>query len=221
MTTLTSTSKLPRIGILGAGHVGPAIGRVAIEAGYPVSIAGSGDPARIALITQILVPGAKADWPAQVAADADIVILAIPLHRFKDFDPSLVEGKVVVDLMNYWAPIDGTQTLFENPRYGSSEIVQQRLSSAKVVKSFNHAGYHEIEADRRPAGSPDRLALGVAGDDPAAVEMVAALVENIGYDAVLLDGLDHGRILEPGGPVFGASLTRQQFEGVLSEKSAA
>ncbi|RJU02316.1 NADP oxidoreductase [Arthrobacter frigidicola] len=221
MTSPTSTTTLPRIGILGAGHVGPAIGRVAIEAGYPVSIAGSGDPAKIALITQILVPGAKADWPAQVAAEADIVILAIPLHKFNTFDPSLVAGKVVVDLMNYWAPIDGTQQLFEDPRYGSSEIVQRHLSGSRVVKSFNHAGYHEIEAERRPAGSPDRLALGVAGDDRKAVELVAALVENIGYDAVLLDSLHEGRILEPGGPVFGASLTKEQFAQVLTEKTAA
>ncbi|WP_159802130.1 NADPH-dependent F420 reductase [Arthrobacter zhaoguopingii] len=221
MSNTNSASHLPRIGVLGAGHVGSAMGRVASEAGYPVTIAGSGDPAKIALITKILIPGAQADWPAKVAADADIVILAIPLHKFRSFDPSLVAGKVVVDLMNYWAPIDGTQQLFEDPRHGSSEIVQQHLSGARVVKSFNHAGYHELEADRRPAGAADRLALGVAGDDRKAVEMVAALVENIGYDAVLLDGLHEGRILEPGGPVFGASLNKEQFAQVLTEKTAA
>ena len=96
--------RLPRIAVLGAGHVGPVIARVAVAAGYQVSIAASGDPEDIALITQVLVPGAEPRWAADAIADADIVVLAIPLHRFAAFDPALVAGKLVVDAMNYWPP---------------------------------------------------------------------------------------------------------------------
>src|SRR4051794_26763550 len=100
---------LPRIAVLGAGHSGPVIARAAVEAGYDVSIAASADPKAISLISQVLAPGASAGWAADAVAAADVVILAIPIHRFGAFDPALVAGKLVVDVMNYWPPVDGTQ----------------------------------------------------------------------------------------------------------------
>jgi predicted dinucleotide-binding enzyme len=203
------------IAVLGAGHVGPVIARLAIAAGHPVSIAASGDPANIALITQVLVPGAEPRWAADAVERSDIVVLAIPLHRFATFDASLVAGKIVVDAMNYWAPVDGVQDLFEDPRFGSSEIVAQKLSGSTVVKTLNQLGYHDLEDERRPFGSPDRRALGVAGDDTGAVDAVSELIERIGYDAVPLASLRAGRVLEPGGPVFGASLRRAEFEAAV------
>ena len=86
---LPSATALPRIAVLGAGHSGPVIARVAVEAGHTVSIAASGDPAAIALITQVLVPGAEPRWAADAVADADVVVLAIPIHRFAAFDPGV------------------------------------------------------------------------------------------------------------------------------------
>jgi predicted dinucleotide-binding enzyme len=209
----------PRIAVLGAGHTGPVIARVAMDAGYPVSIAASGDPERIELIAQVLAPGAEPRWAADAVRDADIVVLAIPLHKFATLDPSLVAGKLVVDTMNYWPPVDGVQEMFEDGAHGSSEIVAQRLTRSTVVKTLNHIGYHELDAERRPVGSPERRALGVASDDPGALEVVAELIERIGYDAVRLPSLSAGRILEPGGPVFGATLRRADFE--LSVHAAA
>jgi predicted dinucleotide-binding enzyme len=207
-----TTISLPRIAVLGAGHVGPVIARVALEAGYPVSIAASADPEQIELIVQVLAPGAESRWAARAVENADLVVLAIPLHKFTTLDPSLLEGKVVVDVMNYWPPVDGRPPLFEDQSLGSSEIVQRRLKGATVVKTLNHIGYHELEDERRPSGSPDRRALVVASDNPQAVDVVAELVERIGYDAVRFDRLSAGRLLDPGGPVFGVPLHRTQFE---------
>jgi predicted dinucleotide-binding enzyme len=215
-----STRPLPRIAVLGAGHSGPVIARVALDAGYPVSIAASGDPARIALIAQVLVPGAEPRWAADAVADADVVVLAIPVHRFATFDPALVAGKLVVDVMNYWPPVDGVQAMFEDDRWGSSELVRQRLAGSTIVKTLNHIGYHEIDEDRRPEGSPERRALGVAGDDPATVDVVADLIERIGYDPVRLDSLRAGRLLEPGGPLFGAAFRRAEFERAVRAEAA-
>jgi len=102
----------------------------------------------------------------------------------------------------------------------SSEFVQNRLDRSTVVKTLNHIGYHELDDERRPIGSPERRALGVAGDDEAAVEVVAEIIERIGYDAVRLSPLSAGRVLQPGGPVFGASLRRAEFELALHAEAA-
>lgn len=201
-----------RLAVLGAGHSGPVMARVAVEAGFDVSIAASGDPERIALITEVLIPGAKPRWAADAVEGSDIVVLAIPLHRFAAFDPGLVVGKLVIDAMNYWPEVNGVLDTFEDPTSTSSEIVQRRLARSTIVKTLNHIGYHELADDRRPAGSPERRALGVAGDDRGAVKVVVDVIERIGYDAVALDSLRAGRLLEPGGPVFGVALHKAEFE---------
>ena len=206
-----------RLAVLGAGHVGPVIARLAVKAGYRVAIATSGDPEDIALITELVIPGAEPRWASDAAADADIVVLAIPLHRFAGFDPALVDGKIVVDAMNYWPASDGVLTAFEENTTSSSEIVAGRLAGSAVVKALNHIGYHELEDRARPAGAPDRKVAGVAGDDPAAVATIAGLVDRIGYDPVRLESLRAGRVLQPGGPVFGVVLTQPEFERAVRQ----
>jgi hypothetical protein len=205
-----SVTQVPRLAVLGAGHVGPVIARLAIKAGYPVAIATSGDPEDIALITELVIPGARPQWASDAVADADTVVLAIPLHRFLKLDPSLLDGKLVVDAMNYWPASDGVLRAFEHG--GSSEVVAERLGGSTVVKALNHIGYHELEDRARPAGAPDRRAAGVAGDDPAAVAAIAELTDRLGYDPVRLESLRAGRVLQPGGPVFGAVLGLPEFE---------
>src|SRR5262245_2518096 len=217
----TKTSgDLPRIAVLGAGHVGPVIARLAAEAGYSVSVAASGDPEEIALTIQVLAPGAEPRWVADAVANADVVVLAIPLHEFERMDPELLTGKVVVDMMNYWPAVNGFLGTFEGKDLGSSEIVARRLPGSTVVKTLNHLGYHQLEEESRPAGDPERRALGVAGDDATAVEVVEDFIERIGFDAVRVGNLSAGRLLEPDGPVFGRPLSRDEFERALGAMAA-
>jgi len=204
-----------RIAVLGAGHVGPVIARMSLDAGFEVAIASSGSPENLELITQVVMPGVEARWAKDAVAAADMVVLAIPLHRFPALDPGLLAGKLVVDAMNYWAPADGTVALFQDQDLSSSEIVQRRLEQATVVKSLNQIAYQDLEDGRRPSGSPDRHAIGVAGDDPDAARLVGEVIDRLGYDPVMLGGLSAGRILQPGGPVFGAVLTRSEFERAI------
>jgi predicted dinucleotide-binding enzyme len=211
----------PRVAILGVGHVGSALARVMLDAGYDVHVAASGDPAKIALIASVLMPAAKPQWAKDAIADADIVVLAIPLHRFSSLDHTLLDGKIVIDTMNYWAPTDGVQALFEDTSLSSSEVVQNTLPAATVVKTFNHIGYHEMEEERRAAGSPERRALGVASDDQEAAALVGSLIDAIGYDVVAVDSLRDGLAFEPGGPVFGARLTLDEFERAVAVEAAA
>jgi predicted dinucleotide-binding enzyme len=203
----------PRIAVLGAGHVGPAIARLALDAGHRVAIATSGSPGDLALVAQLLIPGAEPRWAADAIATADIVVLAMPLHRFLRMDPNALSEKLVIDAMNYWPPTDGRlPPPFDDEGIGTSEIVAERLQNATVVKTLNHVGYHELESYARRSGSVDRRALGVAGDDPDAVSTVSEFVDRIGYDAVPVGPLSGGRVLQPGGPVFGAVLRRQDFQ---------
>ncbi len=204
-----------RVAVLGAGHVGPVIARLAIKAGHQVSIATSGDPQDVALITELIIPGAQPQWASDAVAGADTVVLAIPLHRFLEIDPVLLSGRLVVDAMNYWPASDGVLMAFQNG--GSSEVVARRLAGSTVVKALNHIGYDELEDRARPSGAPDRQAAGVAGDDAAAVATISGLVDRIGYDPVRLGSLRAGRALQPGGPVFGSVLPRAAFERAVSE----
>jgi 8-hydroxy-5-deazaflavin:NADPH oxidoreductase len=203
----------PTIAVLGAGHVGPAIARLALDAGHSVAIATSGNPGHLALVTQLLIPGAEPFWAADAIARADIVVLAMPLHRFLRMDPNGLSGKLVIDAMNYWPPTDGRlPPPFGDESIGTSEVVAEQIHDAAVVKTLNHVGYHELETYARSSGSVDRRALGVAGDDPGAVDTVSAFVDRIGYDAVPVGTLGAGRVLQPGGPVFGTVLRREDFE---------
>jgi 8-hydroxy-5-deazaflavin:NADPH oxidoreductase len=204
-----------RIAVLGAGHVGPVIARIALDAGFEVAIATSGDPEMLELIAQVVMPGVEARWAADAVAAAHLVVLSIPLHRFPALDPALLAGKLVVDAMNYWAPADGVVPMFKDEQLSSSEIVQRRLSQSTVIKSLNQIAYQDLEDGRRPPGAPDRHAIGVAADDPDAANVVGAVIDRFGYDPVLLGSLRAGAVLQPGGPAFGAVLTRSEFERAI------
>ncbi len=147
-----------------------------------MAIATSGNPADIALIAELVIPGAQPRWASDAVADADIVVLAIPLHRFfGDIDPALLDGASSwsTPMGSTWAASDGELEPFEDG--GSSEVVARAAgTSSAVVKALNHIGYHELEDRARPTGAPDRRA---AGDDPAAVAAIAGLVDRIGLRA--------------------------------------
>jgi predicted dinucleotide-binding enzyme len=212
---------LPRIAILGAGRVGTAIARVAVKAGYDVSIAASGAVEAIELIVDVLAHGAKPRTAAAAVENADVVFLAVPLHKFDSVDPELLAGKIVVDLMNYWEPVDGHQPEFEDADASSSEVVQARLADSRVIKTLNHIGYHEIEQDGLPAGSPRRRALAVAGDDPDALAIVMAIVERFGFDAIDAGSLKSGAVLQPGGSIFGVRLDAAELSSHLADAELA
>ncbi|WP_417506606.1 NADPH-dependent F420 reductase [Microbacterium sp.] len=192
-----------RIGILGAGRVGTAIARSAIAAGYDVAIAASGPASDIELLVEVVAPGARAVSADDAAVHGEIVIVAVPLHRFRSIPSALLDGKVVVDTMNHWEPTDGRLDDFDSAPYGTSVIVQEHFAGARVVKTLNHIGYHFLEVDGRSGEHPDRRALGIAGDDDTAVRAVAELIDRIGFGPVVTGSLRTGAALQPGTAIFG------------------
>jgi predicted dinucleotide-binding enzyme len=211
-----------RLGIVGAGKVGTTIARAAIAAGYDVAMSGSGAAERIALTVDVLAPGARAASTDEVVRDADVVVLAVPTHRFRELARDLFAGKILIDAMNYWEPIDGVDEELATAPAGTSVVVQARFPSARVVKSLNQLGYHEFEEGRRPPGAPDRVAIAAAGDDRAAVTEVLQLIDRLGFDAVDAGPLEAGVALEPDGSAFGVAYSTGELSNLLwpRERSA-
>jgi predicted dinucleotide-binding enzyme len=194
-----------RLGIVGAGKLGTTNARAAIAAGYDVAMSGSGAAERIALTVDVLAPGARAVTTDEVVRHAELIVLAVPTHRFRELPRDLFAGKILIDAMNYGPAIDGVDDELAATPSDTSVVVQARFPSARVVKSLNQLGYHEFDEGRRPRGAPDRIAIAAAGDDRAAVAAVMQLLDRLGFDTVDAGPLEAGRRLEPDGPVFGLS----------------
>jgi 8-hydroxy-5-deazaflavin:NADPH oxidoreductase len=204
-----------RLGIVGAGRVGTTIARAAVASGYDVAISGSGAADRIALIVEVLAPGARAVSTDEVVRHADIIVLAVPMHRFRELPRDLFAGKILIDAMNYWEEIDGVDPQLATAPAGTSVVVQDRFPSARVVKSLNHITYYKFDESRRPHGAPGRLAMAAAGDDRAAVTPVMQLIDRLGFDAVDAGPLEAGLALEPNGSVFGVSYSADDLSNLL------
>jgi 8-hydroxy-5-deazaflavin:NADPH oxidoreductase len=205
-----------RLGIVGAGKLGTALARAALAAGYEVAVAGSGPAERIALTLDVLAPGATASNLAEVVAFADVIVLAVPAHRFRGLPSDVFDGKIVVDAMNYWPDTDGDDPELASAEGGSSVVVQAHFPGARIVKSLNQLGYHELDDYPRDRGAADRIAVAAAGDDRVAVRTVMRLVDHLGFDAVDGGPLTNGKLLEPDGSPYAQTYTADALAKVLS-----
>lgn len=211
----SSTNELPKIAIIGAGKLGTVLAQLFLKAGYKVTLAGSGDPEKIRLTVSVITPGAEAKEKSEAANEADIIILALPLSRFKTLPKKEMTGKLVIDAMNHWWEVDGDRSDFIPGDLSSSEAVQEFLSDSRVVKALNHMGYHNLLDEARPKTKAGRKAIALAGDNQKDIEAVSELIDRIGFDPLPIGDLVKGRALEAGGPVFGANLPLPRLRQAL------
>lgn len=209
------------IGILGAGKVGVVLAQLALKAGYKVYISSSAAPEKIALTVKVLTPGAVAVSNKDAARLSDVVILALPLSKYKTIPKDELAGKLVIDAMNYWWEVDGDRNDFMPALTTSSEAVQLYLNESRIVKAFSHMGYHELHDEARQKGSKGRKAIAVAGDSKEDTTIVAQLTDDFGFDPLLIGNLSEGIVLEPGHPGFGVNLNKIDLADRLIQETPA
>lgn len=202
------------IAILGAGKLGVTLAQLALSAGYSVRIAGSTKPDAISLSMKLLAPGAESVHAIDAPHGADIVILALPLGKFRSIDAASLRGKLVIDAMNYWWEVDGHE--LADITVSSSEMVQKYLQDSRVVKALSHMGYHHLHDEARTKDQADRKAIAIAGDASSDVEIVAQFINSIGFDPLPIGPLKNSTQLEPGHPAFGANVTKDVLSAMLA-----
>lgn len=198
------------IGIIGAGNLGRSVARIATAAGLTVVLANSRGPESLTESVAALGSLASADTVEGAISRADIVVLALPYGAGVRLAPELLAGKIVVDATNHYAERDGQ---FDALASGaSSALIAEQISSARVVKALNNVDFLRLRMLPREAGSAERTALPIAGDDAAAKSTVAGFLDTIGFDALDLGDLAESWRSEPNTPVYVTPYFRMSTE---------
>lgn len=204
------------IGIIGAGHIGSQIARLAIKNGYNVAISNSRKPETLSDLIAELGPKAHAAWPRETAQEGDIVVVAIPLKHYNTVPVEPLAGKIVIDTDNYYPDRDGHIAELDTESTTTSELLQAHLPTSKVVKAFNHIYAAQLTTDGQPAGTKNRRALVIAGDNKEAKATVAHLIDQFGFDTVDAGPLKEGWRIQRDTPGYGPRRTAEELRQDLA-----
>jgi len=204
------------IGILGSGNIGANAARVFARAGHHVRIANSRGPESLRSLVAEIGNNVEA-LSAQEAVDAsDVVLIAVPWTK-REEALGEIEGwdeKIVIDAMNPYTEDFEIEDLGSKT---STEFTRALVPGARIVKAFNTIYYKRLATEGKPKGTPGRLAIPVASDDPAAKRVVVDLIEEIGFDAVDNGGLiEGGRKQQPGSPIYNQPLGAKEMRDELA-----
>lgn len=206
-----------KIGILGAGHIGGTLARHFVRAGHEVAISNSRGPETIRDLVAELGVGARASTADEAARFGDLVVVAIPLKAYRDVPPDAVADKVVIDTMNYYPQRDGQFPELDSGEMTSSELLQQHLPGAFVVKAFNSIRWDSLRDKVHVGPREERLGIPIAGDDEAAKQQVDDLLEEIGFDGVDAGPLgEGGRKFQVGTALYGVELRSAELADALA-----
>jgi predicted dinucleotide-binding enzyme len=193
-----------KIGIIGAGNIGSNLARRLVGLGHEVAIANSRDPETLADL--VVETGVNAVTAAEAPHEADLVIVSVPLKAIADLPKGLLDGTAP------GAPIIDTNNYYPKQRDGRIEAIEAGATEARwvsdqlgrpTIKVFNNIYAGELLSRPTPPGTTGRRALPVAGDDAAAKAVVLTLVDDLGFDAVDVGGLDDSWRYQPGQPAYG------------------
>jgi hypothetical protein len=154
---------------------------------------------------------------ADAARFGDVVVVSVPLGRYRELPTEGVAGKVVIDTNNYYPQRDGHFEERDGDRTTSSELLQAHLPGARVVKAFNAIVWTRLRDDARSAGDPERLGIPISGDDEEAKRTVAEPMDEIGFDAVDAGTLaEGGSKHQPGNPAYTEGLHTEALRARLA-----
>lgn len=190
-------------GFIGSGNIGTTVATLAVAAGHEVIMSNSRGPATLESLVAQLGPRSRAARAQQAAAEADLVVVTIPLGRYQSVPVAELAGKVVVDTMNYYPQRDGRIAALDDESTTTSELLAAHLPQSDVVKAFNNIFFGHLAVLARPSGAPDRTTLPIAGDNAGAKEWVTELLDQIGYDALDIGLLAQGWRTQVGEPAYG------------------
>ena len=172
------------IGLIGAGHIGSQIARLAVKNGYDVVISNSRGPETLKELVAELGPRARAATTLEASKAGDVVVVTIPLKNYRQVPVEPLAGKIVIDTNNYYPQRDGHVRELDNESKTTSELLQAHLPASKVVKAFNHIYAADLTTHGQPTGSQNRRALAVFGNDAESKQAVAKLLDQFGFDTV-------------------------------------
>jgi len=205
-----------RIGIIGAGKIGQATATRLVTAGHEVMLSNTQGPESLEEVEESLGQSAHAGTVLDAADYGDVVVVAIPLTGIDTLPAAQLAGKIVIDTGNYHPDRFGHIADLDDGSTGSSELVARHLPGARVVKALNTLLWRLLEHEAKPPGAAERLAIPFAGDDPAAKEVVAALIDDMGFDPVDGGSLADGRNQQPGTAVYHQSLGVEGVRAALA-----
>jgi 8-hydroxy-5-deazaflavin:NADPH oxidoreductase len=191
------------IGLIGAGNIGSQIARLAVKNNYNVVVSNSRGPETLSALVAELGPRARAATPVEAAKAGDIVVVTIPLKNYKTVPVEPLAGKIVIDTNNYYPQRDGHIAALDNESTTTSELLQAHLPTSKVIKAFNHIYAGALTTDGQPAGTKNRRALVIAGDDQTAKATVTYLLDQFGFDTVDAGPLKEGWRIQRDTPGYG------------------
>lgn len=206
------------IGIIGAGNIGSVLASRLVELGHEVVISNSRGPDTLGDVVAETGASAVSAWDA--AHGRDLVVITIPEGRVPDLPGDLFDGVpddvVVIDTNNYYPrPRDGRIAAIEDGMTESRWVAEQ-VGRPGLVKAFNNIQATRLQDDGRPHGDPDRQALPYAGDDAAAKQTVADLIDALGFDPVDAGSLDDSWRQQPGSPCYGVALSASDLSAALA-----
>jgi len=190
-----------RIGIIGSGHVGSALGGVWAKGGHEVMFASRNLENDRQLAAKV-GSNARAGTPAEAAAFGEVLLLAVPYRAVpelgKTLGPSL-KGKVVIDASNPFPARDG-EIADQARAKGAGLMSAELLPGARIVRAFNAVGAASMASAHEDT---QRVGMPIAGDDKKAIAIASQLVREVGFEPVLVGGLAMGKYLMPGTPLAG------------------
>jgi predicted dinucleotide-binding enzyme len=209
------SSSPTRIGVIGSGNIGGTIGGLWVKKGHPVFFS-SRHPEELKDMIAKLGSLAKAGTVEEAVTFGDVLFIAVPYGAIpqigKDYSAKM-RGKVMLDACNAVSTRDGA-IADEVEQNGIGVTTQKYFPGVRIVRAFNTMSYMVFA---REANRPDpKLAIPIAGDDPQAVQIAAALVRDAGFDPVTVGTLADARRFQRGQPGYGQQVSAAELKQKLS-----